>query len=163
MIVNATHVYSQPIATVFAAFTDRAFYTDKFAGVGARNVRIVSEERSDDGYSIVTEREVPLEVPAVLKSFLGEWNSIRQHERWEDVGGEYVNELEIAAAGVPVDLRGSMLLRPQGDGCVNDVQMEITCNVPLVGGKLAEFVARNTEQGLVDEYEFIRGWLERNA
>jgi hypothetical protein len=161
MIINAAHAYAHPIDRVIAAFMDPDFYRYKFEAVGARNIRILSEDRGDDSYAIVTEREVPLEVPGVLKSFLGDWNTIRQSERWEHAGGEYVNDLEISAAGVPVELRGSMLLRPEGEGCVNDVQMEISCQVPLVGGKLTEFVARNTEKGLVDEYAVIRQWLER--
>lgn len=163
MIVDASHVYAHPVERVYQVFTDPSFLTEKFAAVGARNVRIVNEERTPEGYRVVVEREVPLEVPAVLRSFLGDWNAIRQSERWEDVGGEYVNELEISASGVPVDLRGSMVLRPEGEGCVNDVQMEITSQVPLVGGKLTEFVARNTRKGLDDEYAFIRDWLARHG
>jgi hypothetical protein len=164
MIVSARHGYAYPLERVYAAFTSADFYRDKFAAVGARNVNIVDEQRSQDGYRIVVEREVPLEVPAVLRSFLGDWNSIRQQETWDDLGDEYANEIQITAVGVPVDLRGSMILRADGDSsCVNDVEMEISCSVPLVGGKLTEFVARNTEKGLADEFAAITDWLSRHG
>jgi hypothetical protein len=37
--------------------------------------------------------------------------------------------------------------------------MEIRCDIPLIGRKLAELVARDTERSLADEYDFIRKYL----
>lgn len=160
MDVSALHQYPYPLDQVIAAFMSADFYRSKFAAVGARNIEVVSERREADSYVIVTQREVPLEgVPGVLKNFLGAWNKIRQSERWEQAGDEYFNELQISAAGVPVELSGTMMLRPDAAGCVNDVHMEVSCAVPLVGGKLMEFVAENTQRGLDDEHRVISDYL----
>ncbi|MEO0972126.1 MAG: DUF2505 domain-containing protein [Pseudomonadota bacterium] len=160
MNVTALHQYSYPLDQVICAFWDIDFYKAKFEAVGARNIAVISEERTDDAFALVIEREVPLEgVPGALKTFLGAWNKIRQSERWEQAGDEYFNELEIAAAGVPVDLRGTMMLRPEGAGCVNDVHIEVSCSVPLVGHKLMEFVAENTQRGLAEEYRVINEYF----
>ncbi|MEM9387154.1 MAG: DUF2505 domain-containing protein [Pseudomonadota bacterium] len=167
MEVSAVHPYSYPLDQVIAAFMSADFYRSKFTAVGARNIELIDEQRGEDSYVIITEREVPLEgVPGVLKSFLGAWNKIHQSERWERAGDEYFNELKITAAGVPVDLSGSMMLRPgeaSGDTtCVNEVHMEVACAVPLVGGKLVEFVAENTQRGLADEHRVIGEYLAQN-
>ncbi len=160
MEVSALHKYPYPLDQVIAAFMSADFYRSKFAAVGARSVEVLEERRGDDSYIIVTQREVPLQgVPSVLKSFLGSWNRISQRERWEQAGDEFFNELQITAAGVPVDLSGTMMLRPEGSGCVNDVHMQVSCSVPLVGGKLVEFVAENTQRGLADEYRVISEYL----
>ena len=53
-----------------------------------------------------------------------------------------------------------MTLIPTDDGCVNEVVMEITCNIPLVGRKLESFVADSTEEQLEAEYEFIQEYLD---
>lgn len=162
MFVNALHHYQHPIHKVIDTFMDPAFYRAKFAAVGARNIEVVSSRREQDGFGIVTTREVPLEVPGMLRSFLGAWNVIRQSERWQPAGDEYRNDLAIDAAGVPVALRGTMVLRPDGDACVNDVRMEIRCDVPLVGARLAAFVCENTQRGLADEHRVITDYLARH-
>ncbi|MEO0422425.1 MAG: DUF2505 domain-containing protein [Pseudomonadota bacterium] len=163
MEVSAVHPYSYPLDQVIAQFMSADFYRAKFTAVGARNIELLDEQRGEDSYVIVTEREVPLEgVPGVLKNFLGAWNKIHQSERWERAGDEYFNELKITAAGVPVDLTGSMMLRPDGTTCVNEVHMEVTCAVPLVGGKLMEFVAENTSRGLADEHRVISEYLSQH-
>ena len=45
---------------------------------------------------------------------------------------------------------------PDGDGCVNDIEMEVKCGIPLLGKKLAEFIAQDIEKILAAEYEFIK-------
>jgi len=55
---------------------------------------------------------------------------------------------------------GSMTLIPTDDGCSNEVVIEITCNIPLIGRKVEAFVADNTEELLDAEYEFIQGYLD---
>ena len=52
-----------------------------------------------------------------------------------------------------------MDLRADGRGCVNEVEMDIRCDIPFVGRKLAELVAGSTERGLAEEYSFIRDYL----
>lgn len=157
MKVTAQHRYDCSIDELYALFTDEQFYLDKFAACGARNVKIHAAAPTDDGFEVDSEREVPADVPGVLKSFLGDWNSIRQTESWEgDPGDEYYNDFDIAAQGVPVEMSGTMNLMPDGDGCVNDIEIEIKCSIPLVGKKLAQFVASDTEKTLAAEFEFTK-------
>jgi hypothetical protein len=62
---------------------------------------------------------------------------------------------------VPVTVKGSMELRTEGGGCVNDVQLEVKCGIPLIGGKLADFVGGDAEKAVRAEYEFIRAHLAK--
>ena len=99
-------------------------------------------------------------MPSVLKTFLGEWNTMLQTEHWaEGAEGEYLNELEMSGEGVPADMHGSMVLRPTKQGCVNEVEITIKAHVPLVGRKLEEFVAKGAAAQLAAEYDFIRKYL----
>lgn len=158
--VRARHEYKHSLQKVWAAFTDPEFYQAKFEGIGHRKVEIVSAESDDDGFSIEVSREVPLDVPGFLRSMLGEWNTLLQSERWSESGkGVYVNELQIEARGVPATMTGSMTLAAKGKGCVNEVSITIRAAVPLIGGKLEQFVAKDTEATLAAEYEFIRDYL----
>lgn len=160
--VRARHAYNHPVEEVWAAFTTPEFYQEKFEGVGSRNVEVLSSDSDEGEFSVETRRDVPLDVPSVLKTFLGEWNTMFQTEHWaEGAEGEYLNELEMSGEGVPADMHGTMVLTPSKNGCVNEVEIVIKAHVPLVGRKLEEFVARGAEAQLAAEYEFIRGYLAR--
>ena len=160
MKINAAHKYEHDVKSVFSVFSDPEFYKEKFSGVGARNVEIVESEVGNEGFRIKTKRDMPADVPGVLSKFVGEWNTIVQTETWQNYGDdEFGSELDIEAEGVPVTITGTMLLRPNGSGCINDVELDIVCNIPFVGKSLAEFVARDSERSLVREYEFIKSYL----
>lgn len=159
--VEVSHEYAHPIETVIGAFTDPDFYLHKFEGIGARDVEVLASDDDGDVFSVETRRDVPLEVPAALKKLLGSWTTVIQNEEWvEGEDGEYLNELQINSEGVPAVVTGSMTLIPTDDGCINEVVIEITCNIPLIGRKVEAFVADNTEELLDAEYEFIQGYLD---
>lgn len=159
--VEASHEYEHPIEKVMEVFRDPDFYLDKFEGVGARNVEVLASSDEEGVFAIETQREVPLDVPAALKTLLGSWTIVIQNEEWvEGEDGEYLNELEINSEGVPAIITGSMTLVPTDQGCVNEVVMEIDCGIPLVGRKLERFVADSTEEQLEAEYEFIQEYLD---
>lgn len=161
--VTATHEYEHDIETVYEAFTDPDFYIDKFEGIGCRNVEVLESSSDDDGgFQIEVHREVKADAPAILQALIGEWNSLNQTESWQgdDDGEEYYNELEIDSEGTPVSITGTMTLTADGDSCINEVELVIRCNVPLVGKKLEEFVAKDTAQNLAAEYEFIQEYLD---
>lgn len=159
--VRARHEYRHPLKTVWAAFSDPEFYQAKFEAIGHRNVEIVSTEEGAGEFTIEVSREVPLEVPGFLRSVLGEWNTLLQTERWNAEGaGGYANALQIEARGVPALMTGTMRLSGKGKSCVNEVAITIRAAVPLLGGKLEQFVARDTEATLEAEYAFIQDYLD---
>jgi hypothetical protein len=159
--VRARHEYRHPVRKVWAAFSDPEFYQAKFEGIGHRNVEVVSTESDADGFSIEVSREVPLDVPGFLRGLLGEWNLLLQNEHWTEAGkGVYTNELEIEARGVPAAMTGTMRLSASGKGCVNEVAITIRASVPLIGGKLEQFVSKDTEATLAAEYAFIQDYLD---
>lgn len=159
--VRARHEYRHPVRKVWAAFSDPEFYQAKFEGIGHRNVEVVSTESDGNSFSIEVSREVPLDVPGFLRGLLGEWNLLLQNERWTEAGkGVYTNELEIEARGVPAAMTGTMRLSASGKGCVNEVAITIRASVPLIGGKLEQFVSKDTEATLAAEYAFIQDYLD---
>lgn len=161
MKIEAQHEYQHPVDKVYKAFTDPNFYVAKFEAIGARNVKIVESTDDDDTFSIITEREVPVNAPAALRSFIGDWNRLEQEEFWqgEDDEDEYYNELTISSPSVPVSITGVMTLSGDDKSCVNDVEITVTCNIPLLGGKLEKFVAGDAATNLDNEFEFITKYL----
>ncbi|MDQ5908807.1 MAG: hypothetical protein QG599_900 [Pseudomonadota bacterium] len=160
MKIKVLHHYNQDVDTVFSRFHDPDFMQEKYVGIGARNVEVLECSGSDGAYRIKVKREVPADVPGLLKKFLNPWNTVVQSEHWEGkAGGPYRCQISLEISGVPVSLGGEMELRTQDGGCVNDVRIEVKCGIPLVGGKLADFVGSDAEKAIQAEYEFIRSRL----
>ncbi len=156
MKIVAKHEYPCSSEELYELFTSDGFHEAKFAACGARNIEVLESEKGDDTFSITIERQVPADVPGVLKSLIGEWNTCTQTEEWEDVGDdEYICDFALDTQGVPVDISGTMNVMATDDGCVNHVEMEITSTVPLLGKKLAQFVSKDAEKTLDKEYDYI--------
>ena len=160
MKIKALHQYAKDVDTVFGLFHDPDFMKVKYEGIGARNVEVLECAGSEGRYTVKVKREVPADVPSLLKKFLNPWNTIVQSETWEGkAGGPYRCKLAVEIAGVPVGMGGEMELRSQDGGCINDVRLEVKCGIPLIGGKLADFVGGDAEKATQAEYEFIRAHL----
>lgn len=156
MKIREDHEYAHSVDTVLAMFTDAGEVEAKQEALGARNIRIEECEIYDDGADVRFIRELPADVPGILKKFLQPWNTVEQSEQWRSIeGGGYDADLDIDVANVPVTVAGTLELEPVEDGCVNHVRIEIDCGIPLVGKTLAEFVGQDCKRLIADEYEYI--------
>jgi hypothetical protein len=76
-------------------------------------------------------------------------------------GGVYLNEFaDRGARRARGHDRQDEACAAKGKGCVNEVEITIRASVPLIGSKLAQFVARDTEATLAAEYAFIQDYLD---
>ena len=156
MKVRRDHEYAHGTDAVYALFTDAAEIEAKQEALGARNIRIEECESDGDGAVVRFVRELPADVPGILKKFLQPWNTVEQSEEWRSVdGGVYKANLAIDITGVPVTITGTLELRPTDDGCVNHVRMTVDCGIPFVGKTLAEFVGKDCKRIVAEEYIFI--------
>jgi hypothetical protein len=87
MKIKALHQYAKDVDTVFGLFHDPDFMTVKYQGIGARNVEVLECAGSEGRYTVKVKREVPADVPALLKKFLNPWHTIVQSETWEGKAG----------------------------------------------------------------------------
>jgi hypothetical protein len=156
MKIKQDHKYAHSTAAVLALFTDAKEIKAKQKALGARNIRIEQCEQDADGAVVSFVRELPAEVPGILSKFLQPWNTVEQSEQWRSLGdGVYEADLAIDIANVPVTISGTLELKPVKDGCVNHVRVAVDCGIPFVGKTLAEFVAKDCERIIADEYDYI--------
>ena len=156
MKIRRDHEYAHALQDVYALFVNEDEIEAKHAALGARNIRIEECELFEDGADVRFIRELPAEVPGVLARFLKPWNTVEQTEQWRstDKGG-YDATLEIDIANVPVMITGTLDLEPMKRGCVNHVRIDIDCRIPLIGRTLAEFVAKDSERLIANEYAYL--------
>ena len=160
--LHRDHEYAHGTDAVYALFTDETEIKAKQKALGARKIRIVQCERDEDGAVVQVVRELPADVPGILKKFLQPWNTVEQSEEWQPgADGVYTADIAIDITGVPVTIEGTLELEPTDEGCVNHVNLEIDSGIPFVGKTLAEFVVKDCKRIIRDEYEYISDRLER--
>lgn len=157
--VSVTHPYDFGVDKVYEAFCEPDFYRAKFEAIGNRNVEILSFDQTQSGLVFRIRRDVRLEVPRMLRSALGEWNTVTQTEEWQATDAGYRSEFELSSALAPIRIGGEMLLSGGANESTNDIATEIKAQVPLIGGKLEALAADGTRESLAAEHDFIQRYL----
>lgn len=160
MQVTAIHEYKEDLDTLLRYFSEEELILEKYQQLGTRNTRILKLEETDDGFIVETQRDVPANVPGMLKRFLGDFNTVRQKERWHwQENEQLLCNMEIELVGVPASISGKMLFSEPGDtpGITtrNDVTVTVSSSVPLVGSTLVSFICDDIRQQMQSEYQFL--------
>ena len=156
--ITAHHHYTISTDELLSFFFDKAKVAEKYHHLGAQKYRLKSATMAGKNHKIDARREVPVgdEVPAALSKFIKKYNSVRQRENWTALNdGGYSCELRVDLDGMPVKVEGKMTLMPTSDGCTNNIEIQVSGSLPIVGNLAAEFVAKNIEQQLKNEYNYI--------
>jgi hypothetical protein len=160
---NVTHTYPRSAATIFALLTDFDLVRAKYEALGHSDVELVRrEEQPDGGVTLVTRRVVPLELPGFAKKVLSPHQSVTQTDMWSAPDGDGVRTgtFGVVGAGTPVQVQGTMRLVPSGARrCTNVVDVSVECRIPLIGGKIAGFVAGDTRRAVDHEQTWTRDHL----
>jgi hypothetical protein len=163
MEFSATHTYQRPAAAVFALLTDFERVRDKYEALGHSDVELISRDEDDDGgVTLVTRRVVPLELPGFAKRVLSPRQTVVQTDTWSaaDAHGVRTGSFTAVAKGTPVQVRGTMHLAPNGaKRCTNTTDVTVECKIPLLGGKIADFVSGDTRKAVDHEQTWISGHL----
>ena len=83
-------------------------------------------------------------------------------DEWNDFGdGTYGGTFTLDTKGVPIELTGVTKLEADGDDASTyTVTVEIKVNVPLIGGKLADFAKGIATKQLDEEFALGDAWLD---
>ena len=135
------HTFDKPAATVMRMYSDRAFFERKYKDVGARNVEVLEHEKNDRTFRIkcryVVKNDAPL--PEFAKKFMAADNTVTQADTWDLKA--MTGRLDIEIKGVPVKVSCDMVLRDEAGRGANNFKWNVSCGIPLIGGKLESVVA----------------------
>ena len=161
MQISMTHTFAAPFEKVWAMFADPASHVAKFERMGHHDVKIVSQEATDDSLHIVVTREVDIDqIPGFAKKFIKPRNTVVSDDLWErrsdaEAGGTFT----IDTKGLPMKVQGHTTAKAAGDSVDYEVNVELKVNVPLVGGKLEGFGKGIIEKQLREEFDLGDAWL----
>ncbi|HKY91986.1 MAG TPA: DUF2505 domain-containing protein [Nevskiaceae bacterium] len=137
------HAFDQPASTVMKMYADKAFFDRKYKDVGAIEAECLEHEVSDTRfrikYRLVYRNDAPL--PEVAKKIMGDTIQMVQQDTWDLV--KKTGRLDIEMKGKPLKLSADMVLADVGGKGVNTQSWNISCSVPLVGGRIEAAVAED--------------------
>lgn len=111
----------------------------------------------DDTMSVAVDQKRPAEgIPSFAKKFVGDTIHIVQREEWSSATDA---TLDVTIPGRPGHLKGTITLRPDGDGTVETVSGDLKVAIPLVGGKIEVLVGELLEHALQTEQRVGTAWL----
>jgi hypothetical protein len=141
MQFNDRHTFDKPAATVLKMFSDRAYFEKKYQSLGYTNIEVLEHTGDAKKFRIKVRYSAPnsAPVPDFAKRFLGETNVVTQSDTWDLE--KKTGRLEAEIKGVPVRVAADMKLADDGAGSVNTLKWNLSCGIPLLGGKLEQLVA----------------------
>lgn len=155
--------YDGTVEQVHSAFSDRAYWLARLADSGADDATLDAMTIGDDaGIDVKTTQVLRADrLPAVVTQFHRGDLAIKREEVWSGVSdGRATSTVTGSIPGAPVSLTGSAVLAPRSDGG-SRLQLKVTVEVrvPLVGGKIENFIGNGLVELMIAEQRFTTMWI----
>ena len=158
--------YEGSVEQVHQAFLDEQYWLARLAGSGADDATLNSIRVTPDGGVEVTTTQVLRadRLPAVVTQFHHGDLEIRRAESWTAlVGGQAEAAVSGSIPGAPVTLTGSAQLAPAELRARLAFRATVEVRIPLVGGKVENFIGNQLVDLLIAEQRFTTMWIAENG
>jgi hypothetical protein len=159
--------YAQAVEAVLRAFSDEQYWLARLADSGADDTVLDSMDVTDDGtIDVITTQVLRADrMPAVVTQFHRGDLRIRREERWEPiVDGSATATVTGSILDSPASLTGTAVLEPLDDGGARlKLRATVEVRIPLVGGKLENFIGSQLVELLIREQRFTTTWIGKSA
>jgi hypothetical protein len=159
--------YDGSVEQVHRAFGDEQYWLARLADSGADHYNLDSLSVNGDGIDVITTQTLRADrLPGVVTQFhRGDLSFIRE-ETWTPIrDGQATAAVKGSIRGAPATLTGTASLVPakSGDGSRLEFKVTVEVRVPLVGGKIENFIGSQLVDLLIAEQRFTTVWITDNA
>ena len=144
--------FTQGADAVYAALTDPDHLKRRAEAAGHRNVQVTVDAK-DDGCSLVIERDIESEIPAIAKKFVDPVNHVVSKFTWKKSGDSYTGSYD-SKVNDRISVSAKLTIRPAGEGSEYSEDNTAKVNVPLVGRKIAGLVENETAKSVKPDLEW---------
>ncbi|OBC11621.1 hypothetical protein A5784_34500 [Mycobacterium sp. 852013-50091_SCH5140682] len=158
--------YPATVERVHQAFRSEQYWRARLANFGADDATLDKLTVSDDGHvDVITSHVLRADgLPALVSQFHHGDLRIRREEHWQPVrDGRSAVTVSGFIAGAPVTLDGGGVLALAGGGARLTVTLSVEVRVPLVGGKIENFIGGQLVDLLTAEQRFTTVWITENS
>jgi hypothetical protein len=152
------------VEQVHSAFSDEDYWLARLAtmnGSTALESLIVDDDQT---VRVATTQDLGRDlVPGIVARFYRRDLTVRHTETWRPIDGQLRGEINVAVSGAPGSGSGAALVAPTQDGSRMTFEGSVEFNVPLVGGTIESFIAREFARGIPDIQHFLAKWVTEHA
>ncbi len=135
------HSFDKPAAAVMKMFSDKAYFERKYKALGFTDIEVLEHDKSATKFRIkvryTTKNDVA--VPDFAKKFIPAMAVVTQSDSWDI--SKMTGRIEAEIKGAPVKVICDMTLKDEGKGSANLLKWNISCGIPLIGGKIEKLTA----------------------
>jgi Protein of unknown function (DUF2505) len=158
--------YGGSVEQVHRAFSDEQYWLQRLADSGADDYSLDSMTVNGDGIDVITTQTLRADrLPGVVTQFhRGDLSFVRE-ETWTPIrDGQATATIKGSIPGAPATMTGTALLTPatSNDGSRLEFRATVEVGVPLVGGKIENFIGSQLVDLLIAEQRFTTVWITEN-
>lgn len=148
---------------VWAMLTDPEYIETKALRSGSIEVN-AEVEAGDAETRIISRRRLPAKLPSFMKKVVGDEIVINEAQRWGDAGPDGGREgtFVVDFGGQPMAFKGTVGLRPNGDGTEVLTEGTLKASVRFVGSKVEAVAQEWMVKYLQKEESVAAEWLAQN-
>ena len=159
--------YGGSVEQVHRAFSDEQYWLARLADSGADDYSLDSMTVDANGIDVVTTQTLRVDrLPGVVTQFhRGDLSFVRE-ETWSAIrDGQSTATINGSIRGAPATLTGTALLAAAKSDSGSRLEFKVTVEVrvPLVGGKIENFIGNQLVDLLIAEQRFTTVWITENA
>ncbi|MGX9789498.1 DUF2505 domain-containing protein [Mycobacterium sp. MMS18-G62] len=160
--------YEGSVEQVHRALRDEQYWLARLADSGADDYTLDSMDvDAQGGIDVVTTQTLRADrLPGIVTQFhRGDLSFVRE-EAWTPIrDGQAGATVQGAIRGAPATLSGTAVLVSANSGAGSRLEFTVTVevNIPLVGGKIENFIGNQLVELLIAEQRFTTVWITENA
>jgi len=154
------------VEQVHAAFSDEDYWLARLRTLHGNSTTLESLIVDDDHtVRVATAQDVGRDLlPGIVAKFYRRDLKVRHTETWTPLGDNQLRgEIGVAVSGAPGSGSGAAFVAPTESGSNLTFTGTVEFKVPLVGGTIESFIAREFAQGIPDIQDFTAKWLTEHA
>ena len=159
--------YDGSVERVHQAFGDEQYWLARLADSGADDYSLDSMTVDATGIDVITTQTLRADrLPGVVSQFhRGDLSFVREETWTPVVDGQATATVNGAITGAPATLAGTAVLSPakSGGGSRLEFKTTVEVRVPLVGGKIENFIGSALVDLLIAEQRFTTVWITENT
>ena len=164
--------YGVTVEEVLRAFSDEEYWLARLADSGADDTTLDSMQLggpsgSDGSIDVITTQVLRSDrLPGIITQFHRGDLRIRREEKWEPVtNGSATATITGSILDAPASLTGTAVLEPvtETGGARLKLRATVEVRIPLVGGKLENFIGNQLVELLIAEQRFTTTWIGETA
>ncbi|TPG31518.1 DUF2505 domain-containing protein [Mycolicibacterium hodleri] len=158
--------YDGTVEQIHQAFGDERYWIERLISSGADETTLDSITwNAAGGIDVITTQTLRADrLPGVVTQFhRGDLSFVRE-ETWTPLtDGRATAIVKGSIPRAPASLSGTAVLAPAGTGSRLEFTASVEVRIPLVGGKVENFVGSRLVELLTAEQNFTTAWIRENA